>query len=530
MKIFKPFALIILGMLIMNSCQKGNLVDNPNISVTGSFIPLSLILNHLTSNLVRSDEKPWGGAYNYGQYWLSNYAYYRGPNSYNWTTSEDTYDVLEYAIQLQNQVKTQFPINYKLSAYYGLSLFFEAYAGIWTSQRIGDIPYSFAGNANNLTPKFDAQHDVYKLALARLDSANTVFNNANASPNGNLSSAGDVLFSGVGASAILGGKWQKVINSYTLRVLISLSKRSVDNADLNIPGKFSNILSNPTTYPILGSNSDNLTYLFNTINPYPIKARGNQPYNNYANMNQTFISILSSNQDPRIFLFATPAPAQLSAGKAYSDFTAFVGADISQAQTAIIANNYSYANGARYYNTIDGTTADPFIIIGYPEMCLNIAEGINRGWVTGLSSSTFYKNGVNASLSSLGLTDGESLSVSDLGGKSLGNVNISFPNFKNNPNVLYAGDNATGLSQILIQKYIAYFNNSGYEGFYQWRRTGIPNFTQGNPGVGTSTGNIPLRWQISSLDQTYNSTNYTSSITAQFGGTDDITKPTWLTK
>ncbi|MFV3255128.1 hypothetical protein, partial [Klebsiella pneumoniae] len=46
----------------------------------------------------------------------------------------------------------------------------------------------------------------------------------------------------------------------------------------------------------------------------------------------------------------------------------------------------------RYY---DGYTGENTFIVGYPEMCLNIAEAINRGWVTG-SASTWYQNGITA--------------------------------------------------------------------------------------------------------------------------------------
>jgi hypothetical protein len=133
-----------------------------------------------------------------------------------------------------------------------------------------------------------------------------------------------------------------------------------------------------------------------------------------------------------------------------------------------------------------------------------------------------------AGFSLLGLKDGQSVPVSDLAGNILGNVIISIANF--NTLNAYAGDNATGLAQILNEKYVALFNNSGYEGFYQWRRTGIPTFSQGGVGIGTPTSNIPRRWQISSNEQAYNSANYTASITSQFGGKDDITQDTWLTK
>ncbi|MFX5710156.1 SusD/RagB family nutrient-binding outer membrane lipoprotein, partial [Acinetobacter baumannii] len=53
-----------------------------------------------------------------------------------------------------------------------------------------------------------------------------------------------------------------------------------------------------------------------------------------------------------------------------------------------------FINRKRYYSTY---TAEPATQLGYVEMCFNIAEGINRGWVAG-NAETWYQNGIKASL------------------------------------------------------------------------------------------------------------------------------------
>ncbi len=56
-----------------------------------------------------------------------------------------------------------------------------------------------------------------------------------------------------------------------------------------------------------------------------------------------------------------------------------------------------------YFNAFDlysGYMAEPNIMIGYIEMCFNIAEAINRGWATG-NAEDWYKKGVSASLALL---------------------------------------------------------------------------------------------------------------------------------
>lgn len=525
-----------LFSVVATGCQKGDLLSNPNASSESATVPVSLLLNHITYSFYAGggvvdgrpgavNETPWDLPVLWGQYYVSNYQYYRGVNLYNWSSSATAYDMLRYTAKLDAQNIKQYGTT--ANRYTALSKFFRAYSFVWLTQRVGDIPASQAGDASNLTPGYDSQHDVYKLALSLLDSANTIMNSVISSANAGtaLDAQGDIY-------GLTNLQWQKVINTYKLRVLISLSKRADDNADLNIKQQFATIVNNPTQYPIMTGNGDNMVFHYNAAyNPYPIFSRGNAPYNSYANMCSTLLNITTATQDPRTFIAATPAPRSLAQGKTVSDFTAYVGADITTPITTINdssnAGKYSFGNYLRYYSSNSGANAEPYIILGYPELCFNIAEAINRGWTTG-NSATWYTNGINASLSWFGLSQGQSFTVGDVGGTKLGTVTIDINTFLSN--VAYAGDNATGLNQILTQKYVAFFNNSGWEAFYNWRRTGVPAFSQGTSAIGTPSGLIPRRWQYPNDENVYNNANYTKALQSQFGGTDDLTKDTWLTK
>lgn len=535
------FLLLTIGMVSITGCQKGNLTDNPNVAGPGSIEPLPLLVNHLTANLIRTSELPWGSCTVAEQYVVANYQYYRGSNSYNFGSTSDSYDILKYALALEQQsIKQQ---NGQNNKYYALSQFFKAYSGIWLSQRVGDIPFSQAGSSTNLTPKYDTQHDVYKSALTMLDNANTILGGLITTTPTLASTpidSGDIF-------ALTYLQWQKLINTYRLRVLISLSKRVNDAtaSDLQITQQFATIINTPAKYPIMASNADNMVYVFNATNRYPTYSLGYNPYNNFANPGATYLNITTSTQDPRTFVLTTPALLPVAQGKAVSDFTAYVGSDINQSQPTLLNNSngglYSFSNYTKYYTSGTGANAEPFIFIGYPEMCFNIAEAINRGWITG-STATWYNNGINASLANYGLTNGQTLAISfpiattDAGinplaiaqGKPWGTATVNIPQFL--ANVVYAGDNATGLTQILTQKYVAMCNNSGWEAFYNYRRTGIPAFAQGGPGIGTPNNQIPRRWQYPAPEASTNTTNYQAALASQFGGSDDPTKDTWLTK
>ena len=162
-------------------------------------------------------------------------------------------------------------------------------------------------------------------------------------------------------------------------------------------------------------------------------------------------------------------------------------------------------------------------------MCFNIAEAAYRGWITGATASDWYYKGIKASMNVYGLTQGQTITVSNVdGSKVLGTANVDINGFLANPNVAYT--DAIGLTQILTQKYVTFFMNSGFESYYNWRRTGVPAFSQGGAGIGTPNNLIPLRWQYPQDEITYNAGNYNSAISSQYNGHDDINAKMWLIK
>ncbi len=527
---------VVLMATILAGCQKGDLLDNPNVASTTTTVPVSLILNRITNEIYQGggvldgvsgsqQEGPWDQIHRWNQYYLSLYSYYWGINNYNWSTTSTMYSVLKYVELMEGQIPAQFGT--QLNAYTGLAKFFRAYQFIWYTERVGDIPMSQAGIGTISMPAYDLQHDVYKNSLALLDTANTILGAVAATSAGGNPVSGDIY-------GLTVAQWQKVVNTYKLRVLISLSKRAVDNADLNIPTQFANIINNPTQYPIMAGIADNLEYKYNAVyNKYPT-APNYTPYDFYEAINQTFLNILTTDEDPRTFIAATPAPAQITGGKSVSDFTAYVGANVNLSQAVLLVNAtngmYSYANYLRYFADASGATEEPAIIIGYPEMCFNIAEAANRGWISSGLASTWYTNGINGSMAMYGLKDGTVIPIGDNKGHPLGSVTASVSTFLANPNVVLSADPATQLTQILTQKYVALWQNSGWEAFYNWRRTGVPAFTQGGAGIGTPTNTIPIRWQYPTDEQVENTANWQKAITSQYGGTDDITQPMWLIK
>ena len=549
-RIISLAALVSIGLA---GCQKGDLLDNPNAASTNSLVPPTLILNRITSEIYNGggvldqvsgyqSEGPWDQVMRWNQFFVSNYSYYWGANAYSWSNTATMMSVLKYVQLMEGQANNLYGTG---NVYSALGKFFRAYLFVWYTQRVGDIPMTQAGDATDYpAPKYDTQHDVYKACLALLDTANTMMGAlvTPATTGTKVDANGDVF----GMTYL---QWQKVINTYKLRVLISLSKRAVDNADLNIPTQFANIVNNPSKYPIMTGNADNMIYTYLSSpskDNYPLFPNYT-PYVNYSDMCATLMNLLTSTQDPRTFVYASPAPALVQGGTPYTSFAAYVGADIDLTQSELLANSnagqYSYNNYLRYYATAAGpntagSTCEPYMVIGYPEMCFNIAEAANRGWISGLSGSAWYLSGIKASMSWFGLSDGATVTVGMplLTGNNFTNVEgpvtVNVSNYLAQSAIAYSGDNATGLNQILTQKYIAFWQNSGWEAFYNWRRTGVPTFEQGGVGIGTSSlGNkIPIRWQYPNDEQVSNTANYNAALASQYGGVDDVSQPMWLIK
>lgn len=528
MKISFQYIIILLVTLsVISGCQKGDLLSNPNAGSDNSTVPVSLLLNHLTTNLMREEEPVISPVYRFNQNIVSNYSYYFGSNTYNWSNTNHTYDMIRYCSKMESQAIKQY--GNSTNVYFALSKFFKAYAFLWLSQRVGDIPMSDAGDINKLTPVYDKQHDVYKNSLLLLDSANTMFGNLTTPLNAGtkVDATGDIF----GLTYL---QWRKVINTYRLRILISMSKRADDNADLNIKQQFAAIINDPVKYPVMTSKDDNMVYRYTAITLYPPNRSGNAPYNNCENISQTFLNVTAAYQDPRVFALAIPAPAQLAAGKQVSDFTAYVGEDNGRSQ-GLMSNfsadgKYSSLSYNRYMSSSSGANAEPYILIGYTEMCFNIAEAAFRGWTTGVNASDWYLKGINASMDWYGLKQGQTVTIGNVDGSkpNIGSATIDINTFLAGTNVAY--DPAKGLTQILTQKFVGFFMNSGFESYYNWRRTGIPTFSQGGVGIGTANNQIPVRWEYPQDEMTYNKENYNSAITSQYAGIDDVNGKMWLIK
>jgi hypothetical protein len=371
------------------------------------------------------------------------------------------------------------------------------------TQIFGDIPYSkmmqsiYANNFSDsavIRPAYDKQQDVYRGVLDDLKIA------SDSLATNELAVTGDVIYDGNIE------KWKRLINSFTLRVLMSLSKKETD-ATLNIKQRFNEIVSNPAKYPIFTSNADNgkLPYYNITGNQYPFYNNNGMKTDYY--LDSTFVDILQDLNDPRLFVFGKPMP---SSSLGVKDFNAYDGlkgsASLSYNTSKRGVGKASQINDRYSYQAIN----EPSLLMSYAELQFILAEAVVRGWITG-NADTYYKNGIKASL-------------------EFSNFNSTYSTTEINDYLaqpVISLQTGNEIKQIITQKYVSMFMNTGWQPFYEQRRTGFPAFDVTGSGI-LNGGNIPKRWMYPGDEYINNGVNVENAVKSQYTNGDNINGVMWI--
>ncbi|MBC7888149.1 MAG: SusD/RagB family nutrient-binding outer membrane lipoprotein [Ferruginibacter sp.] len=523
--------LLAVCCISMVACNKKieDISVNPNQATK---VPPNLLLvkqlNDLSGGL--NGIEPWGAVSRYNQFHCRNYQYY-GNNFYSFTGGP--FNVYNAYLKNIDRMETE-ALNVGAPAvnpYSAIAKFLKSYYYYNLTSLMGDVPMSEAikGLEGQFSPKYDDQKAVFSQILRWLDEANDDFSDLNIKKDKSLVAASDIFYGGDLT------KWQKLVNTFKLRILISLSKKVTD-ADLKIATRFNDVITNTVKYPVFISVTDDFKFIYLndvSINRYPTNPSTFGFDVLRLNMAETYVKSCTDLKDPRVLLTSEPAWKFVdSLGYAPTDFRAFVGSPTGQDQNIMETNalngKLSLINRYRYYRTNVG---ENFIIVGYTEMCFNIAEAINRGFITG-NAEDWYKKGIQSSLNFYGIADGTNTVNYLRPGQSLGawtptTFNFNFATYYAQPVVQYE-TGTPGLNKILLQKYIAFFQNSGWEAYYNFRRTGVPAFS-GGVGIGNN-GLVPVRWSYPTTEQNNNAANWKAAVDKQFTGADNLNGQMWILK
>lgn len=391
-------------------------------------------------------------------------------------------------------------------AFQTLYKFFRAYYYYQLTLRFGDIPYSEALQGEhqfNYTPKYDTQETVFAGILQDLSDAYTGLKALEGDESSTGAISGDIIYSGDKT------KWEKLINSFHLKVLMTLShKTKVGSHD--IVKEFQEV----SQLPLMESNNDNgqLTYIDQNGSRYP---QFNAQWSGYY-MDKTYVDRMAERKDPRLFLFCLPTNEAATAGKAIDDFTAYAGGDPIipyQGNNTLVGEGKISQINSRFRTEPVG---EPTMLMGYAELQQILAEAVVRGWING-DAKQYYENGVKASF----------LFYQTYASKYAQYVTSDKANEYLKGDLVKFDDNLTReqkIERIIFQKYCVSFYQGDWDPFFEHLRTGYPEFAhlKDNP--------VPYRWMYPDTEYKQNAKNVEEAITRQFGANNDKTTamPWWL--
>ncbi|MDR2773349.1 MAG: SusD/RagB family nutrient-binding outer membrane lipoprotein [Tannerella sp.] len=389
-------------------------------------------------------------------------------------------------------------------SYIALGKFFRAYYFHSMTVQFGDIPYAEAlkGESDAVyNPVYDSQKTVFMGIIRELEEAGELLKNEN------TIIRGDIIYDGST------DKWRRMVNSFRLKILLSLSQKESD-PDLNVGSRFAGIVQNEPLMRDIGDNGQ-LVYLNQEGNRYP--EFNSSGYGSGMYIDSTFIRRLQDHRDPRLFVFCTQTKEAKEAGKALDDFTAYEGGDPAAPYGTV---NEKATQGKvskvleRYYQD---PTNEPSVLLGYSELQLILAEATVRGWISG-DANDYYQKGVKASFK-----------FYETYAKGLGSFvdEAVAADYLANP-VNDLSQKATveeKIEAIILQKYFQSFLQGKWTPYFDMLRTGYPEYRR---PLGVE---IPFRWMYPQSEYDYNAQNVAEAIKSQFGeGNDKINQKTWWIK
>lgn len=365
--------------------------------------------------------------------------------------------------------------------YLAISMVLNAWIYSNLTDTYGDVPFSEASILDEgvTQPKFDRQKDIYVKLLDDLKTANSLFVTTK-------TLSGTDIFYKAESDANGIANWKKFCNSLSLRLLTRILSK---NGEVNVHQRITEIISNPTVYPIFQSNAETAKVNVTGVAPLLPPITRPQDFTTGRAASTFFVETLKANNDPRMAMFfgqAKSIPANANIG--------YKGAP----------SGYAYGTTFDYQpsNMNQNLAKAPLNILIYPyaELQFILSELAFKGVIPG-NAQTYYENGVKATIEQWG--------------------SVMPANYFTNPNVAYNGT----LERIMLQKYIALFFVDQQQ-WFEKRRTGFPVLP--NNGGLLNNGIMPSRLMYPPNPRVLNTGNYQAAV-QQMGG-DNINVKVWWNK
>jgi hypothetical protein len=342
----------------------------------------------------------------------------------------------------------------------------KAYYFWQVTDRWGDVPYSEALDASNLTPAYDSQESIYNSLFALLDEANAM-----ETP---IALTNDIIYGGNMS------RWKKLGNSIRLLMALRLSKVN--------PTRGAEEFNKALTAGVMTANGDNLLFkhLADANHQNYWYGQVTVQRREWWALTKGLVDKMLPAGDPRLAVYGDRARANNQyVGQVYGDIVNFDTEKFSLLGARVRAQDA------------------PVYLVTYAQVLFAQAEAAKLGWITGgdAVAEARYKSAIEQSV------------IQWTG------TNTGVAALLTQPAVVY--NPATAIQQIATQRWIHLFMN-GYEAWSEWRRTGFPN------DLVTPGGALVPRRLVYIESEAFNNTNsYNSAIQRQFGGQDELNGRVW---
>lgn len=367
----------------------------------------------------------------------------------------------------------------KNTSYEGIALLLRSYVFSILTDNWGNIPFSEAirGTENNFTPKYDTQEAIYTALLKDLKKAVALLEEKQPILGGDMLYDGDM------------DKWVRFGNSLRLRYLLRVSNKK--DVATEIQAIFS-------SGKYISTNEENavMNYPGSTqIDSWPISTSRIGSFDEYR-LSKTSEQVLKQFEDERLSAWFQPTDNPTDAPSLLVGLPNGLSEDNASNYNGG-ASNVSRINQAYFFDAPDKVKA---AIIQAAEVQFILAEAAQKGWITA-DAKTLYETGVRLSF--------EYWEVPQDIDAYLAQTGVAFDDT---------------LEIILTQKWLASFL-VGFEGWYDYRRTGFPTFiTPGPDNVNSDV--VPVRFLYPDSEQTLNKENY-DQVVSDIGGNTINIKAWW---
>ena len=363
----------------------------------------------------------------------------------------------------------------------------------------GDIPWSEAGmmsaNGGNYSislPKYDKAEDIYTKMLDDLKAFAVELNTITIKSGiqegfktQDIVNKGDLT------------KWKRYCNSLRLRMLTRVS--DVPAFQARSTSEINEILNNPTTYPIVAANEENVQIKIFDLNS-PLNSQGFRSGfedwdGNFAG--KAIIDYMNANNDPRLRVMFQPGD---SAKGVYNGIDPM--ATSGDQNAFILTQKVSRYN----WSTISRNQFFPGVLVNASEVYFMAAEGfLNAG--NDSKAKTAYEAGITSSIRNFYLY--RSVSNNGDSGPLTPLTDGEIADYIAKPAISWssATTKEAKLALIAMQKWVDYSAIQPLDNWAEVRRLNVPKLSFWVDQVDPQKV-PPTRWQYPDSEKTYNTENY----------------------